>query len=448
MNPVKIIQNDRGWSAPWFPSVLAEILGVKGNSIEAAYLKDKIESGTSSIDGLLEDRRNLPPTLATSLEKLGVQAKFNEKCYWRQSPELTRVIQWPNNSKLRISDPDSYYDIYSDLPYRHKFNWVDRDTPIGSAGSCFAMRLAHQLQMWEYNYVIEEDDLPCDLVQDELVNTSFRMGSARSGTLFNVPSMRQMVQRAFGEWSPEKILVNDNGRLRDPFRSIKPCYGDVDGYLRDFEAHSKALRRALSRCKVFIFTLGLTEAWRFSHSGEYTSVAPHNIDGCMLEPHELNVEENVKELEHLFEVFRRNNPEIKLIISVSPVPLNKTYSQRQHVVSANALSKATLRVAAEEFCNQHPNEAVYFPSYEVVTACTRNPWESDMRHVSPEAVDRVMQLFKKMFIVGGGKDLESSLHLPPSNSFGWSTFFKGRIKKFLRILGGERLVNMFRKKRH
>ena len=71
MNPVKIIQNDRGWSAPWFPSVLAEILGVKGNSIEAAYLKDKIESGTSSIDGLLEDRRNLPPTLATGLEKLG-----------------------------------------------------------------------------------------------------------------------------------------------------------------------------------------------------------------------------------------------------------------------------------------------------------------------------------------------------------------------------------------
>jgi GSCFA family len=55
-------------------------------------------------------------------------------------------------------------------------------------------------------------------------------------------------------------------------------------------------------------------------------------------------------------------------------------------------------VAAEIFANNHPNEVFYFPSYEAVMFGTASPWEVDMRHVSSEAVERVMHLFSEMFL--------------------------------------------------
>ena len=238
----------------------------------------------------------------------------------------------------------------------------------------------------------------------------------------------------------QKNLSRDKGETQGSFRSIKPLYTDVDGFLRDYCEHTQALNRALSKCEVFIFTLGLSEAWKFSHSGEYVSVAPHNVDGFLVEPHNLNVDENVAELELLYSVFRRHNPRIKLIISVSPVPLNKTYSKEHHVVVANSLSKATLRVAAEVFCNRHPQNTAYFPSYEVVTNCTRNPWEADMRHVSAHAVERVMSTFGKMFLKGKSpvipKSLMTQKHRPPIHY----SHLGGERSKFSMQLAGSALL--------
>ena len=97
-------------------------------------------------------------------------------------------------------------------------------------------------------------------------------------------------------------------------------------------------------------------------------------------------------------VWRAHNPEVKFIVSVSPVPLHATFQgTRKHVVVANCHAKATLRVVAEEFCRTTPG-AYYFPSYESVMYCTDAAWEPDLRHVSRAAVDKVMALFDQMFV--------------------------------------------------
>jgi hypothetical protein len=398
----------RVWDQPWLsemvvgglesdglPRSAATVLRARWSSYmplaDVNQLADRIRS-----DATLEPE--IRTVLLAATARLAEIAEFNRNCYLRKSPDRTRVISWPNNTKLKFQDPSHYFDIFTDLPYRDTSRFITPSTPIGSAGSCFAVRIAHQLQAWGYNYVIEEDDLPPDFAAVNLVDSTYRSASARVGTLFNVPSMRQMVERAFGLWDPEKILADAGGRLLDPYRSVSPTYRDREGFLKDFASHNAALKRALERCDAFILTLGLTEAWRFAHSGEYTSVSPWQVEPSVLRCHDLTVSENVAELERLFDVYRRFKPDIKLIISVSPVPLNKTFSTRHHVVAANALSKATLRVAAEEFCNNHEGGVFYFPSYEVVTYGTRTPWEEDMRHVSPMAVDRVMKLFRTMFL--------------------------------------------------
>jgi hypothetical protein len=393
------------WSDPRFHDRLVQ--GLENDGFEAgdlAALRDVLGAAPLADLDALEAAvaKAGDPEARPALERIVAHLRgvsdFNSTCYQRKTPEQTRVIQWPNSGRVKVHDPAHYFDIFKDFPTRETHRFIGRDTPIGSAGSCFALRIAHQLQLWGYNYVIEEDDLPDDFPLDRLQSTNYRMAPARTGTLFNVVSMRQMVERAFGEWTPEPILTRDNGVWLDPFRRVKATYDDLEGYLEDRERHTQALRRALSACEVFVLTLGPTEAWKFAHSGAFTSVGPWKVEPTLVRPHNLTVEEHVEELERLLACYERHRPGIKLIISVSPVPLDKTYSSRHHVVEANALSKAKLRLAADEFVRRNPGKAFYFPSYEIVVHGTPNPWEEDRRHVSAEAVGRVMTLFQHMFL--------------------------------------------------
>lgn len=428
--------NDDHWAQSWFIEMLIAGLVQDGldssgvNAVQAVFATTSPRSPHQLLDYLKESSGDIGNSVAM-VASLISKADFNRNCYLKTTREDTRVIAWPNNQRTKVSNPDLYFDIYKDLPYKEAPRFITQQTPIGSAGSCFALRIAHQLQAWGYNYVIKEDDLPSDLPLERLSSTSYRMSSARYGTLFNVPSMRQMVERAYGLWHPEPILVKKGKRLIDPFRSIKPLYDDIPGYIVDLERHNLALRQALDSCEVFVITLGLTEAWKFAHNGNFTSIAPEHIDPTLVRPHDLTVEENVNELERLFEVYSHYRPGIKLIVSVSPVPLNKTFSKKSHVVVANSLSKSTLRVAAEIFCRNHPGDVYYFPSYEIVTYGTRNPWESDMRHVSAEAVARVMNLFRVMFFTDQTSNLESLWHeeFVDSNFFDYT---RGFIRMFAR----------------
>ena len=396
------------WSQHWFEEVL--FLGMKfdGLSPESCeWLREIFKKNQPvSLDqfqDFFEKSKNLASQsvqkeLSAYFPSFYNDAKYNLNCYIRDTPEKTRVTQYPNNQNTKVRNPSHYFDIYQDLFFRNHHRFITKDTPIGSAGSCFATRIAHQLQSWGYNYIIKEDDLPEEFPIENLYNSNFRQSPARVGTLFNVPSMRQMVERGFGLWEPEHIVVKEGDKIYDPFRSVKPLYSNYEEFVVDYNKHTIALRSALLSCDVFILTLGLTEAWYFAHSGAYTSVAPHKIEPTLLRRRSLDVNENVNELESLFATYRKNKPNIKLIISVSPVPLNKTYSQTDHIVSASNLSKSILRVATDIFVKNHPEDVFYFPSYEMVMFGSENPWEIDMRHVSSESVQRVMHLFSEMFL--------------------------------------------------
>ena len=187
------------------------------------------------------------------------------------------------------------------------------------------------------------------------------------------------------------------GSLRIHFEK-NVSFDTVDDYLEDYKSHNAAAREALLKAEVFVLTLGVNEVWKLRSDGSTFSRSPWRLSPTLVEQHVMSVDENVHELEEMLRVWRRYNPNIKLIISLSPVPLHATFrGDTHHVVTANSHSKATLRLAAEKFCQRNDN-VFYFPSYEVVTAFAPQPWEGDQRHVSRLAVGRVMELFAGMFI--------------------------------------------------
>ena len=407
-NRIKNISKNDLWSQDWFIDFFIQGIINDGLNKEECYqIKNYIyKTNPKSFEEFLNNFRiklkgeEKISSLSTIefLEKLASKKNHNLNCYLRTTPSKTRVIQWPNNPAARVKNPQHYFDIFEDNFYRERQPLINKNTAIGSAGSCFATRIAHQLQNSGFNYVIEEDDMPSNFPIKDLVNSNFRSSPARVGTLFNVPSMRQMIERGFGDWEPEFILAEDKGKLIDPFRACKTLYDDYEGFIKDYKLHNDFLKKALYKCDVFILTLGLTEAWYFAHSGKFTSISPHKINPILLRQKNLSVDENICELEKLFSIYKKYKPDIKFIISVSPVPLNKTFSETNHVVTSSCLSKSILRVAANEFASNHPKDVFYFPSYETVLYGCKNPWESDQRHVSPSAVERVMELFAEMFL--------------------------------------------------
>ncbi len=293
-------------------------------------------------------------------------------------------VFWPNPTFREAKS------VYEELPFCQAFPILDRATPIGSAGSCFAAEIARRLRADGFNYVVTESGV--DTVTS----------SARWGILFNAPSLRQLVEKAFGLRRLPRLLWTDvrEGRAKyfDPFRE-NVIFDSVEEYDADIEPHLNAAREALTQSRVFVMTLGMNEVWSLKSDGAVFSRCPWLIASAATRRHVLSVEENITELQRMLDLWRVYNRDLRLILTVSPVPMHATFrGAEHHVITANCHAKAVLRVAVEEFTRRN-KEVYYFPSFETVMYCTRSPWAEDERHVSVAAVDKVMALFYRTFVI-------------------------------------------------
>lgn len=268
---------------------------------------------------------------------------------------------------------------------------------VVTAGSCFAANLVPYLENHGLNYLRTEPRHPvfAHLPQD---NLSYDKFSAAFGNIYTVRQLLQLIRRCTGEFVPVEDRWYDDRQVIDPFRPGLRYPARCD---REFDLltaqHLTATRDAFERCTVFIFTLGLTEAWVSRADDAVFPACPGTIAGTFdPERHlykDFNVAEVLSDLESMLTAFRVLNPAARVILTVSPVPLVATASG-QHVLAANVYSKSVLRVAAEHGATWMPN-VVYFPSYEIVSsaASPERFFEADRRTVSKEAIDTVMAAF-------------------------------------------------------
>ena len=306
--------------------------------------------------------------------------------YDRASKPNPNAIFWP--------DPDHKLypqSITETLPFIEPISLLTKSTSVGSAGSCFASEIALYFQKHGYNYVVKESSY-----DDGEVPRS----SARWGIIFNTPSLKQLAEKAFGlRKMPNLVEFNDaNGCWQDPFRE-NIIFSSVESLERNRAHHIEACRDVFLNTKIFIITLGLNECWEYLPDGAVASRFPKSrLHAALFRHKTLTVSENLHNLQTFLNILRSHNPDIQIVVSVSPIPCLATgRASDTHVITANEHSKATLRVVAEEFVNN--NSGIhYFPGYELVTRCIKNPWDQDQRHVSSSTIAKVMQLFEKMFV--------------------------------------------------
>jgi GSCFA family len=270
-----------------------------------------------------------------------------------------------------------------------------------SAGSCFASNVRRYIEAAGLPYTVAERPHPlfAAVAQDGLYDAF----SARYGNVYTARQMAQLLDRVLGAFSPEENRWIDNGTWIDPFRPGLKHRARSD---REFDfltaQHLAAVRRAVEESSVFIFTLGLTEAWVSRADGAVFPACPGTVSGEFdpdrHEFHNFSVEEVIGDLHRLVTGARAINPSLKVILTVSPVPLVATATGR-HVLVATTYSKSVLRVAADVAARSLPDVA-YFPAYELVTGpqAAYETFQPDRRNVTEAAVEGVMAAFFATFM--------------------------------------------------
>ena len=302
-----------------------------------------------------------------------------EFAFWR------RAVARPTAAKV---------DPVVAFPFR-----FDAHAKVVTAGSCFAQHISARLLARGFNYLVTEPGNP--ILKSELRRPyNYGTFSARYGNIYTARQLRQLAERAYNRYAPaEDMWEIGDGSFVDPFRpTIQPGgFATRTELFADRARHLMAVRRALEELDVFVFTLGLTECWASRIDDAVFPLCPGVSGGVFSDGRHVflnfGVDEVVADLRGFFALLFEVNPDCRVILTVSPVPLIAT-AEGRHVLVSNAWSKSVLRVAAETVAHGEARIA-YFPAYEIVTGTfTRGRYFAhDLRSVTEAGVDHVMRLF-------------------------------------------------------
>lgn len=274
---------------------------------------------------------------------------------------------------------------------------------IATAGSCFAQHIARRLQTIGDYYLVVEDG--AHLPAADRATRQYGLFSARYGNIYTAAQLWQLWREAYGEWTPaEDAWPGRDGGWVDPFRPTVETFPTREAVAADRMTHLAAVRLMFESCDLLVFTLGLTEAWRSLDDGAVYPLAP-GVAGGIHDPARYGfvnyiANEVERDLTAFLDAVKARNPGLRVILTVSPVPLAATYEDRSVLVSTT-YSKAALRVAAEAMIRRF-DWVDYFPSYEIIAGSPTGGlyYEPDDREVNPLGVAHVMRLFQRHYIDG------------------------------------------------
>ena len=150
---------------------------------------------------------------------------------------------------------------------------------------------------------------------------------------------------------------------------------------------------ALKRASLLTVTLGTAMVYRLRSTGEVVANC-HKVPQHEFTRKMVTIDEAVQALDDLLTRVHAFNPELRVILTVSPIG---------HIadgLDTNSLSKALLRVAIHEAMVAHSDYCDYFPAYEIMLDALRDYrfYSSDMVHPSDMAVEYIWQAFQATYL--------------------------------------------------
>lgn len=288
---------------------------------------------------------------------------------------------------------------------------------IATMGSCFAANIARHLK--EKNIPIYDAEPHHPFISSPYTHSlGYSQFSARFGNIYTSRQLRELYEQALGIRDPIMDFAEEDGLYYDLLRPNVQNQGhhSLMEASADRTYHLNRVRVMFENASVIIFTLGLTEAWQ-NVTGNYCyPVCPGTAHGTfnpdIHQPVNYTYHEILSDLTDWLEQLQQINPEIKVILTVSPVQLVATF-EADNVLVASSYSKSVLRAICGELVRAF-SFVDYFPSFEIVSApASRGMYLSqDLRGVTEEGISHVMRTFFNTYPLSDTPP-ETSAESPP-----------------------------------
>jgi hypothetical protein len=264
--------------------------------------------------------------------------------------------------------------------------FVTKQTKIVTMGSCFAQ----ELKAW-------------------LHRNNFTCLPHEWGVIYSPQSIRQIIHYSLSRssWKPVEPFWRLNGRYYNPYIKSDdhtgPQYlGETEHEAYDaLEAHYKKSSALLREADLVVWTLGLTELWRnrIDRLTYFSIPYPQIYDEQIHEFYNLEYPDVVNDLRYAITTLKKHNPKVRVLISVSPVPLSISFRPELGPYVATQYSKSLLVTAAMTIVREF-DELYYMPSYEITRNDPMVNYSPDGRHVSRDCVESIMKLFQSLYVAG------------------------------------------------
>lgn len=247
-------------------------------------------------------------------------------------------------------------------------------------GSCFAQYMGERMQCEGYQVLINP-----------------------LGTLFNPFSIGQTIRAALDAECVSLPLFLADGEWRCWWANTRfkaPTPEELDVMLRQ---RFRELGQALRRARHLVLTFGTNVCYVLK---AYESQTPLSdgmsagsglvVTNCQRQPDRLfqewraSVDEIVQEMTSTLSMLYQVNPDVQVILTVSP------YRYHKYGYHGSQLSKATLLLAEEALIKRFPSTCCYFPAYEILLDELRDYcyYAPDGHHPGPEAVEVIWNRFQ------------------------------------------------------
>ena len=333
--------------------ILSEIL-TQGNHFE-----ESIASLERAI--VLDPAYNNP----TNLETLKIARSQLSQPAARAASSRRKIGRYPETRDF-VGDFDKLMKNHIAVNLGSEPKFLNKDTRFFTMGSCFARNLAKSL--------LDRGYAAFHMEISEYINTTF-------------------ANKVFVDWLSG---VDIDPAIRDRIVELLPAQWSKENTL-------EVIRTA----GVFILTLGVAPAFFDRVTGEFVLPRPTALNArALAEKYQFrttSVQENVDNVLYLINFIRSISPDIKIVVTVSPVPLMASF-EYESAVQADCLSKSTMRLVAHEVVNNSNIENIlYWPSFEVFRWAGSNAsnfYAADdgaAWHVSEEKVAGTIKAFVDMF---------------------------------------------------
>ena len=215
------------------------------------------------------------------------------------------------------------------------------------------------------------------------------------GILYNPLSIAEALHRIvdgrlFAEDSPEIVFHGE--RWHSMLHHGDFSRRDKGELLATVNGSIEAARSFLSGLNLLTLTFGTAYVYRRKSDNMVVGNC-HKIPGGEFTRSLLTVEEIVDATAEAFERVRSLSPDVKLLLTVSPI---------RHIrdgAHGNQVSKAVLLLAVEELKRRFPGTVFYFPAYEIVLDELRDYrfYAEDMIHPSDTTVGYVWDCFRASY---------------------------------------------------